>query len=81
MNIDAMRMAIMHAPKYDSKGWHDKVTRMSDNQVIAVYRQFQRRDLFKKPKAEKKKKEEPQYHQITLFEYWLDQRMKGIKEK
>lgn len=38
MLVKDMRTALKNAPKYGhSMKWHDKVDKMKDNQVIAVY--------------------------------------------
>ena len=41
LSIDQMRSALYDA--YSSKTWQDKVTKMSDNQVIVVFRNLRRR--------------------------------------
>lgn len=38
MSVDLMRDAILKV--YDGQKWKDKVARMSDNQIIAVYYKF-----------------------------------------
>ena len=38
MSVDLMREAILKV--YDGQKWTDKVARMSDNQIIAVYYKF-----------------------------------------
>ena len=49
---------------YPSRVWRDRVSKMSDSQIIAIY--FRE---IKKPKTEKKET----YHQMTLDE-WSEER-------
>ena len=71
MNINQMRMYIAKHPKYkNSPRWIDRVMRMPEPQVYAIYRQFQKAD-YKKIEREMKRnnKENEQYHQMNIFEY------------
>lgn len=71
MDVNQMRVYICQHPKYKtSPKWIDKVNRMPDNQVIAIYRQFQKLD-YKKIARELKdqKKDNENYHQMNMFEY------------
>lgn len=64
---------------YPSEGWKNKVDRMPQEQVIAIYHSFIHREKAQK-KFEKIEKEEynPQYHQINIFEYMAK---KDIQER
>lgn len=53
MTNNQMREAIYKV--YPSVGWKYKVARMSDAQVVAVYRDFERRGRFNKPDIQPKK--------------------------
>ena len=50
MTVAQMRCAIYDI--YDGDIWHERVNNMPDDQVIAVYRSFQDRNLFVKTKQE-----------------------------
>ena len=63
MTVSQMRNRL--GDVYTAKTWQNRVKRMPDNQVIAVYYSFLERGKFDIPK--KKKQEE--FHQITLEEY------------
>lgn len=63
MKIEHMRNMILDA--YHSDTWKDKVKNMSNNQVIAIYNSFLKKDKFKG----KKNDNEQEYKQITIFEY------------
>lgn len=76
MTIDQERVYIMGHPKYkDSEKWKDRVMRMPDNQVHAIYKQFQKVD-YKKIEKEMKaqKKDNENYHQVDIFEYMEDKK-------
>ncbi len=45
MSVQQMRLYISQIPKYRSSQWTEKVTRMTDNQVIALYYKFKREEL------------------------------------
>lgn len=64
MTIASMRKAISRV--YNSPRWFNRVAKMPDNQVIAIYYSFLEQGRFNRvdPKAISK---EP--HQITIFEY------------
>lgn len=71
MTIDQERTYIMQHPKYkNSVKWKDKVMRMPEPQVHAIYKQFQKAD-YKKIARELKaqNKENANYHQVDMFEY------------
>lgn len=63
-------------PYSESPSWVDKVKRMPDNQVIAIWHKFskfgnfQRSENIKRFNKKKNKAQEP--HQITMFEYMED---------
>lgn len=74
MTIDQERNYILQHPKYKhSMIWRNRVMRMPDYQVHAIYKQFQKVD-YKKLEKELKKhgKENEQYHQVNMFEYMED---------
>lgn len=66
MEIDWYRDKVMHCPRYNNATWHEKVLRMSDVQVYALYYKFKSEGLFDEKIAKKK---DEQYHQMTLFEW------------
>lgn len=71
MTIEQERNYISKHPKYkNSPKWIDRVMRMPDPQVHAIYKQFQKVD-YKKLERELKaqEKENANYHQINMFEY------------
>lgn len=71
MTIDQERTYIKQHPKYrGSVKWIDRVNRMPDPQVHAIYKKFREAD-YKKIERELKaqRKENEQYHQINMFEY------------
>lgn len=49
MSTDQMRSEISKV--YPGKKWSDKVKKMSDNQVIAIYRKFLQEGKFTKKKG------------------------------
>lgn len=71
MDVMQMRNYIAKHPKYkNSPRWIDRVMRMPEPQVYAIYRQFQKADYRKIERDLKKKdKENTQYHQMNIFEY------------
>lgn len=46
MMISEMRKVLLNNTKYQGQAWKDKVKKMSDNQVIAVYLDLKRRKMF-----------------------------------
>ena len=56
---------------YDNWRWRDKVRRMSDAQVIAIYHSFLQKGKFKKTKSTRLPGE--RFHQVTLFECGMEQ--------
>lgn len=71
MTIDQERTYILQHPKYKKYvNWQSKVMRMSDSQVHAIYKQFQKLDYKKIERELKAKEQEDQkYHQVTIFEW------------
>ena len=67
MTISQMRTQVANA--YDSFRWRDKVARMSDGQVTAIYFSFLKNGKFEKKKTTKIPGEK--IHQMTLFECGL----------
>ena len=80
MTIDQERLYIMQHPKYkNSVRWKDRVMRMPDPQVHAIYCQFKKADynqIARELRAQEK--ENANYHQIDMFEY-MDE-LKGENE-
>ena len=76
MTIDQEKSYILQHPLYkNSMTWRNRVMRMPDNQVHAIYKQFQKVDYKKLEKEiRNKNKENEKYHQMNMFEY-----MEGIK--
>ena len=79
MTIDQERNYIMQHPKYkNSVKWKDRVLRMPDNQVHAIYMKFRwstdYKDIEKAIKAQNK--DNANYHQVDMFEY-----MKEMEDK
>lgn len=64
MPISWYRNKVAHVPKYCNATWQQKVNRMSDNQVMALYFAFKEKGLFDKPKKSKES-----YTQLTLFDF------------
>lgn len=77
MDISQMRYELMKCPKYDSKGWHERVSRMPNNQIYAVYRYFASKGLLKPLNepytALQGHSERAENHQITIWEYLAEQ--------
>lgn len=65
MPISWYRNKVAHVPKYCGAKWQQKVNRMSDSQVMALYFSFKKRGYFDK----RKKNKEPTYTQLTLFDF------------
>lgn len=73
MPVEQMRHEISLVYPYPK--WQNKVRRMAPNQVIAIYKSFQRNNKFEmvyeKPAGELIPPPPPSpYHQMTIFE-WL----------
>lgn len=60
MTVESMRKHISEC--YDSWRWRDKVSKMPDNQVMAIY-------FSMKEKGKLKKDKKPRYRQMTIFDY------------
>ena len=65
MRIASMRKAIANV--YNSPRWSNRVARMPDNQVIAIYYRFLEQGRFER--VDPKSVSEEKNHQITIFEY------------
>ena len=52
MDVTWYRNKVANVPKYRSPKWQDKVQRMPDNQVIALYYKFKKDGLFDKRRKE-----------------------------
>lgn len=66
MEIGTMKSAIMSVYP-GSRAWQERVIRMPDRQVIAIYNDFMKRGRF-----EKNNKNSSSYHQMTIFEYMTE---------
>lgn len=82
------QMRLEVAAMYDSTTWHQRVSKMPDNQVYAIFRYKQERD-------EKRKKErdlnnnqfyhnlvndnEKEYHQIDIWEFLMEKANEEIQ--
>lgn len=64
MSVDQMRAAISKV--YDAKTWADRVARMPDSQVIAIYYNFKEKGKFEKARRER---ESRKYKQMTIYDY------------
>lgn len=71
MAISNLRLAIASA--YPGKRWKEKCETMPDNQVVAIYNHFVRDGVFNKIRTPKRK-EDPDYHQMTIFDYGVARR-------
>lgn len=65
--IERMRNKLKKDSAYTSPRWSCKVDAMADNQVIAVYRNFEKTGKFNKKRRINKK--EPTYVQMTIFDF------------
>ena len=66
MEIREMRKKIANAPKYrNSMRWQNRVRKMSERQVYAVYEEFKKRGMF-----DKKKDRKSEYKQLTIFDFF-----------
>ena len=66
MGISEMRKFIIS--RYpDSESWKTKVSKMPDNQVVAIYHNMIKRK--QEPKTRNSDKKKPEFHQITIIEY------------
>lgn len=69
MNVSNMRYAIAGA--YPGDRWKNKCQMMPDNQVIAIFNHFLRDGVFNKNRVGKKK-EDPNFRQLSLEDYGID---------
>lgn len=67
MSISQMREAI--AKVYEGIRWKARVSKMAENQVIAIYRSFQKSGKFEKKKETVKRQSNSNYQQLTMFDY------------
>ena len=65
-SIENMRKKI--SDQYPGPNWKDRVSRMDNAQVIAIYYNMERSGAFSKPKTLRKGKKES-YRQMTVFDY------------
>ena len=68
MDVKEMRKYVINAYPNAGMAWKSKVSKMKNNQIIAIYRSIQAR----KAKEEKIKKQEQIFHQIDMFEYMAE---------
>lgn len=69
MTVNEMRTFIIQHPKYkNSMYWKEKVLRMPDNQVIAIYNKF-RQKSYEQIEKDLTVADNNQYHQMDIFEY------------
>ena len=68
MGVDNLRTAIISA--YPGTRWRDRVMRMQDNQVIAIYNNFVRNGIFNKVRVPKKSSD-PNFRQMTLWDFGI----------
>ena len=84
MEIWQMREHLKKCPKYDNETWHKKVDAMHESQVIAVYKSFLNKDLFR-PIAKKRKdifgERFVKFTQPTLFDLFPEAMGKKQEEK
>ena len=71
MTIDQERNYICQHPYYkNSPRWKDRVMRMPEPQVHAIFKKFEKADYKKLEKELKaQEKDNQNYHQIDMFEY------------
>ena len=69
MDVSNMRYAIAGA--YPGDRWKNKCKMMPDNQVIAIFNHFLRDGVFNKNRVGKKK-EDPNFRQLSLEDYGID---------
>lgn len=71
MTIDQERDYILKHPYYkNSVTWKDRVMRMGDTQVHAIFKNFQKVDYAKLERnLRKREANNKKYHQIDMFEY------------
>ena len=83
MTIDQERNYILKHPKYAKYvNWQDKVMRMPDAQVHAIYKQFQKLDDKKiERELKQQEKDNRSYHQMTMFEYLEEMDEKEIDKE
>lgn len=74
--MNQMRTYISQHPKYrNSPKWKDRVMRMPENQVVALYNKFRELDYKKIERQMKQQEKENQnYHQVDIFEYMEGQK-------
>lgn len=68
--MSTQQMRKMVSDCYDSETWKNKIKKMSDTQVVALYYSFLKRDKF----AQKEKRDNS-VHQMTVEDYIM------LKEK
>lgn len=66
MGVEQMRDAI--ADVYSGWKWKDRVARMPEDQVMAVYFKFQSRGMFE-VKAKKEANKPQEVKQLTIFDF------------
>lgn len=66
MSIEQMRTSISNV--YDSLRWKNRVKRMADNQVVAIYHSFERGGKFNQKSLSRES-----FHQMNLFELGMEE--------
>ena len=82
MTTEEMRRRI--SAVYDGLGWKKKVANMPERQVYAVFMSFEKSGKFKTQaqlEALKKKKEEENGHQMSIFDMWPEKLIKNVDNK
>lgn len=84
MEIWEMREHLKKCPKYESPNWSNRVDSMSGNQVIAIYKSFIQKDMFRP--ISKKRKDifgEPfvKFTQPTLFDIFPEAMGRKVEVK
>ena len=74
-SVEQMRERIAKA--YGGDIWKDKVKKMPEQQVIAIYLKMLRDNpnLLKKDSSSDNQNKKEEYHQITIFDYVSERRL------
>ena len=67
MNVEQMRARIIDV--YGGPTWRLKVQEMSERQVIAIYKDMERKGRFDKIKKQKHAKTDALCEQLTIFDF------------
>ena len=69
MTVAGMRRELCKV--YNTDRWFNRVVKMPDNQVTAIYYSFLKRGKFNNPPSSRRKAKKEEYHQMTIFEYMM----------